>query len=89
MSFRDIALKCLTLSAEGQDCLSPLIWQTGSVTPSTCSLSAVWYTIILINVPLMPQNRLMNQTLYGTIQTALLTARRDWSLLGSNDPPTG
>lgn len=58
-----------------------------SLTP--CSLSAVWYTIILINVPLMPQNRQMNQTLYGTMRTVLLTARCDCRLLGNNDPSTG
>lgn len=79
MSLRDIALifffflKCLSVSAAGQSCLLPLIWQAGGVTPSTCSLRAVWYSIILINVPLTPQNRLMNQALYGTIRTVLLT----------------
>ncbi len=76
-SLRGIALiflKCLTVSAGGQGCLLPLIWQTGSVTPSACSLSAVWYCIILINAPLIPQKRLMNQTLYGTMRTSLLTA---------------
>lgn len=66
-------LKRLTVSAEALACLLPLIWQIGSVTPSTCSLSAVWCSIILINVPLMPQNRLMNQRVYGTTQALLLT----------------
>lgn len=65
--------KRLTLSAEGQGCLLTLIWQMGSVTPSSCSLRAVRYSIILINVPLIPQNRLMNQTLYCAIWAALLT----------------
>lgn len=60
------------MSAQGHACLLPLIWQTGNVTPSTRSLSAVWYGIILTNVPLTAQNRLMNQTLCGTARTALL-----------------
>lgn len=46
-----------------------------SVTPPACSLSAAWYSIILINVQLIQLNGLMNQMLYDSIWTVLLTSR--------------
>lgn len=54
-------------------------WQTASVTPSTCSLRAVWYSIILINVPFIPQHRLMNQTPCGCVYAHFFSQSALWS----------